>query len=322
MLKSFRSNKNSKLVYYLSSVLNIYLYPNWLKRISLDKLSNSINKRSDKNYIQQRVEYYCKLRRTTTISPDAPSIANLKFSDEYGSVYFFDSKRYLQYFNQNNKWMFKFGDIIDKQAYPSIVKSRPLCDDNENSVLLNLNKVRHFLFVKDRVPFERKQNRVIFRGEIAHKPRRIEFLEKHYHTPLVDAGSVGPILKEEWNRSKLSILEHLQFKFIMALEGNDVASNLKWIMSSNSIAVMPKPTCETWFMEGLLIPNYHYIEIKPDYSDLEERLQYYIDNPDQARIIVKNAQDWVAQFSNIKREKIISLLVLDKYFKMTGQSAK
>ena len=40
----------------------------------------------------------------------------------------------------------------------------------------------------------------------------------------------------------LTIREHLDYKFIMALEGNDVASNLKWVMSSNSIAVMTRPT--------------------------------------------------------------------------------
>lgn len=75
----------------------------------------------------------------------------------------------------------------------------------------------------------------------------------------------------------------MDYKFIMALEGNDVASNLKWVMSSNSIAVMPRPTCETWFMEGKLIPNYHYIEIKPDFTDLEERLKYYIEHPEEAQ---------------------------------------
>lgn len=59
-----------------------------------------------------------------------------------------------------------------------------------------------------------------------------------------------------------TIREHLDYKFIMAIEGNDVASNLKWVMSSNSLAVMPRPTCETWFMEGTLIPDYHYIEVR------------------------------------------------------------
>ncbi len=66
----------------------------------------------------------------------------------------------------------------------------------------------------------------------------------------------------------MSLYDHLHYRYIMALEGNDVATNLKWIMSSNSIAVMPRPTCETWFMEGRLIPNYHYIEIADDFHDL------------------------------------------------------
>ena len=106
----------------------------------------------------------------------------------------------------------------------------------------------------------------------------------------------------------------------MALEGNDVASNLKWVMSSNSIAVMPRPTCETWFMEGKLIPNYHYIEIKPDFTDLEERLKHYIEHPEEAQQIIEHAHEYVAQFRNPRREKLISLLVLDKYFRMTGQN--
>ena len=41
-------------------------------------------------------------------------------------------------------------------------------------------------------------------------------------------------------------------------------------MSSNSVAVMPKPKYESWFMEGKLIPDYHYVLIKDDYSDFEE----------------------------------------------------
>ena len=117
----------------------------------------------------------------------------------------------------------------------------------------------------------------------------------------------------------MTIDEQLAYKFILSLEGNDVASNLKWIMSSQSVAVMPKPKFETWFMEGTLIPNYHYIEIKDDFSDLEEVLKYYISNPNKAQEIVKNANEYVSQFKNKEREKLISLLVLEKYFKKTNQ---
>ena len=59
-----------------------------------------------------------------------------------------------------------------------------------------------------------------------------------------------------------------------------MASNLKWVMSSNSVAVMPRPRYETWFMEGSLVPGYHYIEIKTDFSDLIEKMEYYNAHPD------------------------------------------
>ena len=105
----------------------------------------------------------------------------------------------------------------------------------------------------------------------------------------------------------------------MSIEGNDVASNLKWVMSSNSIAVMPRPLFETWFMEGRLIPNYHYIEVKPDFSDLLERMDYYSAHPEEAEAIIKHAHEYVDQFRNSRRERLISLLVLKKYFMGVGQ---
>ena len=123
----------------------------------------------------------------------------------------------------------------------------------------------------------------------------------------------------QWVKPVMSIGHQLHHKFILSLEGNDVATNLKWVMSSNSIAVMPRPKFETWFMEGKLKPNYHYIEIKDDFSDLEAQLNHYIANPDEAEAIVRNAHAYISQFSNPLVEDVTSILVLDKYFKETAQ---
>jgi len=122
-----------------------------------------------------------------------------------------------------------------------------------------------------------------------------------------------------WQKPKMSLAKQLQYKFILCIEGNDVASNLKWVMSSNSIAFMVKPTYETWFMEGTLVPNHHYVLLKDDYSDLEEKIEYYSTHIDEALTIVKNANDYVTQFKDKKREDLISLLVLKKYFEKSGQ---
>lgn len=59
-----------------------------------------------------------------------------------------------------------------------------------------------------------------------------------------------------------------------------------------------------------------------DYSDLEERLNYYINNIDKCLEIINNANEYVNQFKDEKREKLISLLVLEKYFIKTLQIPK
>jgi hypothetical protein len=202
------------------------------------------------------------------------------------------------------------------------VKSRPVGDDNRNSVLLKLNEVRHFNFVKDRIPFEEKENRLFGRAKVFKlQPHRELFLEKYFNHPLCDIGKINDDGRNpQWLVSKASIRQHLKYKFILCLEGNDVATNLKWVMSSNSLAVMPIPKFETWFMEGALIPDYHYVAIADDFSDLEEKLNYYMENTDQALKIIENAHRHVTPFLDKKQEEIIALLTIQHYFKRTMQS--
>jgi hypothetical protein len=63
---------------------------------------------------------------------------------------------------------------------------------------------------------------------------------------------------------------------------------------------------------------YHYIEIKPDFSDLKERIAYYLGHPKEAEAIVRHAHEYINQFRNRKREDLISYLVLQKYFDITN----
>lgn len=72
-------------------------------------------------------------------------------------------------------------------------------------------------------------------------------------------------------------------------------------------------------MQGKLIPDHHYISIKDDYSDLEEKLNYYIKNEKAAQAIITNAHKHVQQFLNKEMEDMIALMVLNKYFYYTMQ---
>lgn len=322
---TLHSGKNSKLWYYLTSYIAIHLPHAWLRKICQREME-AFRHRDDQAYIMQRVNYYNRLSPATPIDRKAFLQESVCVQDQPMTgqkVYYLDAYRYARYFPLSLRWVLLPGDIVHVPAVPSITKSRPLTENNTNSVLMKLDKVRHFLFVNDRKPFRDKQDLVIFRGLIGQdggadlKKNRYDFVKRYYGHPLCNIGVIDPQYPQ-WRTEKLTIEEHLDYKFIMALEGNDVASNLKWVMSSNSVAVMPRPTCETWFMEGCLKPNYHYIEIKPDFSDLEERLTYYIAHPEQAEAIIAHAHAYVDQFRNQRRERLISLLVLKKYFDFTN----
>lgn len=317
------SGKNSKAGYYLRAGFRD-IVPDACFRQRLNKELEECRKLYDEAYINDRVNYYCKLQQPTTLGPTATAIGGLTLR-ENGSTYYFDSRQLLQWFDPDLRWNYLFGDVRAIPPFPTIVKSRALGVDNTNSVILKLNRCRHYIFLHDRIPFEQKTDRAIYRGQVGTRENRIFFCQQFADNPRVDLANTlanGSLLAGEdkgaFTAPRLSLYEHLHFRYIMALEGNDVASNLKWIMSSNSLAVMPKPTCESWYMEGRLIGGKHYVEVKPDYSNLESQLDYYSSHPQQAREIARNANRYVAQFRDERRERYIGLLVMQKYFKMTN----
>lgn len=311
-------DKNSKFLYYVK-VLGWHLVPGIFYRSKLrkkiDRLSNLSE--TEQAYVRFRVSYYNKLSPSRKIGDHATLLKNFGLPEKQ-RAYYFDTREYTRYFDPSLKANFLFGDITRVPDEPSIVKSRPIHGNNENSVILNLDKLRHFNFINDDTRFEDKKNMLVGRG-VVKREHRIRFYELYFNHPMCNLGQINTNKNPHWVREFLTIREHLDYKFILCLEGNDVATNLKWVMSSNSLAVMPKPKFETWFMEGTLVGNKHYVKIKDDYSDLEERLHYYINNPHEANEIIRHAHAYVEQFKNKQREDLISLLVLDTYFKNTGQ---
>jgi Glycosyl transferase family 90 len=317
LLKQYSfKHKNSKLLYYGINFTR-QLFPKAIFRSILERKISNV-KDFDIDYIRKRINYYNKLEENVRLSDVVKNLSDFKIRKRH-KTYFFDSYEYTRYFNPGLNINFEFGDVTSVPSEPSIVKSRPITGNNANSVILNLDKVRHFTFINDKKDFIKKKNMLVGRNVVG-QTHRIKFLEMYINHPLCN---IGKINKDDnypdLLRGRMTIEEQLDYKFILCLEGNDVATNLKWVMSSHSLAIMPVPKYETWFMEGTLIPDYHYIKIKDDYSDLEERMEYFIIHPDEAMEIIKNAHRYIEQFKIKKREDLIALLVLEKYFYKTNQ---
>jgi hypothetical protein len=125
------------------------------------------------------------------------------------------------------------------------------------------------------------------------------------HSPIVDAGltSMGSsglnstiiegIEGVNLIRSELSMQAQLRYKAIIMLEGNDVASGLKWALLSNSVVIMRKPNVTSWAMEELLEPWVHYIPLDVDLLDIVEKVQWVLDHDEEARKIAVRGTLWM-----------------------------
>lgn len=313
-----------KLSYYLESGV-MELYPGFLRRVALPRKLEPARLPSamplDMDAIAQRVNYYNKLPMPVHWEAEPVDCSTRMevgtFRKTGSSVYYYDLAPLIRHFPRQFWFYFLPGDITHVPDYPALLKSRPVGDDNQHSVLLKLNSVRHYYYEKDPYTFAEKLPKLVWRGA-DFKPHRQAFLAQYYNAPFCDAGSVGN-KNSEFKKDFMSITEQCRYKYIMSIEGNDVATNLKWIFRSNSVCFMRKPRFETWFMEGRLQPNVHYIELKDDFSDVAEKIAFCEENPELVQSIIRNANDYVQQFDNKKQEELISLLVLKKYFEATRQ---
>lgn len=318
MLADKWKKNRHKLKFYLQGIAEIGL-PRQFYHVQKSSLFREVNEQDDqtRQEIARRVNYYNQLSSSTALASDAQSVAD--FARGKSWAYYIDMKKYLLAFDPEFNFYYIPGDVGTVPELPTLLKSRPISEHNANSILLKLNRIRHYFFVNDSIPFSQKKNQLVWRGA-CHRPHRQAFVSQFYNNPLCNVGDSHPKFKRQpWHRGFMSIAEQLDYKFILSIEGNDVATNLKWIMGSNSLCFMTRPKYETWFMEGKLIPSYHYVELEEDYSDLEDKIQYYTDNPIEAQFIVHNANAHVKSFMNSRQEHLIGLLVLQKYFEKTGQ---
>ncbi|MGM0535215.1 MAG: glycosyl transferase family 90 [Pseudomonadota bacterium] len=267
--------------------------------------------------IWQRVHYCNRLTGPVALPEDARCLAN--FRREKSWSYYLDLVSLLRYFSPELRFCHLFGDVRDVPDVPTLVKSRPIGEHNHNSVLLKLNRIRHYYLPGDRLSFAQKRPLAVWRGA-CHQAHRRHFVQAFHDHPLCDVADIHRnAAGTPWHGDFLSIQQQLRYRYVLSLEGKDVATNLKWIMASNSLCMMRRPRFETWFMEGRLLPGHHYVELKDDYSDLDDKIAYYEANREEAEAIIQRANRYVASFRDAERERLIGLLVLYKYFADSGQ---
>lgn len=180
---------------------------------------------------------------------------------------------------------------------------------------------RHYrllpLVQKEDRPWEEKINMAVFRGQLTggrfdgYDPnlpdetnclnmRRCRLVYNNANSKLVNArltSTRGKVPKElngvTLFEGSVPIGELLRFKAIIMLEGNDVASGLKWALLSESVVMMTPPKHTSWAMEEFLEPWVHYIPLLDDLSDVEEKMMWIIEHDEEAHRISEQGALWM-----------------------------
>lgn len=238
--------------------------------------------------------------------------------------YYRNFKRKNPSYRENQMLVFR-GDLDQTiKDIAILAKSRPSKDPG-NCALLPLNNVRHWLPVNQvkymDIPTSMKLPRVVWRGATTGWQKRNPLVERYHNhpSPSIDIGYThwiegydGP-RNQSFLKPRMSISEQLKNLCIVSVEGNDVASNLKWILASNSVCIRPQTKIESWAMEGLLKPWVHYVPVKDDFSDLPDAWEWCIKNPGRVKKIIEGANDWVVRFMNGEKEFDVIEKVMRNY---------
>ena len=230
--------------------------------------------------------------------------------------------------DQNLLAMFKFGDTYTSLvSHPVISKARPVLG-NKNShapIIWPLETRRHYRPVEQlykikksnqEIDWDGKESKVFWRGTTTG--RRVELLNQwiHYDTNVIDI-AFNNVVQKRFNkgfrhnylemqntRQKADITEMLKYKYLLSIEGNDVATGLKWMLYSNSVVLLSPPTVSTWAMEDLLLPFVHYIPLSSDYSNLLEMMKWAEEHQDACQVISKRATDFIKHMIVSKQAQI------------------
>eukprot|EP00978_Attheya_sp_CCMP212_P027589 scaffold92820_cov55-Attheya_sp.AAC.2 len=209
--------------------------------------------------------------------------------------------------------LFRFGDTATpRKELPIISKSRLIFSDVKPIIWL-LHTSRHYSDLEsyhktrkdgEDKPWSEKMSTLLWRGSsTGNRVKLITPWINYYDKSLIDVTFTKLVQINGFRRSyveqhyyvqeQMTLAQMTRYKYLLSVEGNDVATDLKWKLYSTSVVFMAPPTCVTWAMEDLLVPFVHYIPLAHDLSNLLEMIQWAEKHDDVCEQISKRATEFI-----------------------------
>lgn len=134
---------------------------------------------------------------------------------------------------------------------------------------------------------------------------RFNFVYKYINNDLFDIGFIKNDKAHNFNKffnylikQKKSINEMSEYMFHIYIGGNDLGTSLVWQLLNYNVVFIPYPfEFESIFMYGLE-PYEHFIPISNKLFDIEEKLNYMLQNIEMCEKIANKAHNYISIFLN------------------------
>ena len=94
------------------------------------------------------------------------------------------------------------------------------------------------------------------------------------------------IIYEGW----IDRYDMVNYKYVLDIDGNSATWDATaWKLNSGSVIFKTESVWRQWFYDEYL-PGVHYIEIKDDFSNLQEKFHWCENHPEECEIMIKNCK--------------------------------
>ena len=211
----------------------------------------------------------------------------------------------------------------DPMTVPTLAKSR-LRNARVPGILLKLNPGRHWGFLSEtpplsaRLSWAERKDALIWRGTSATgRCAGCTNVRQRFVDELAGRSPEGIDVAFGEDSHRMSEDDMRQYRYTLSLEGNDVATDLKWKLASGLVVLMPTPTTESWLMEFALQPGVHYVAVETP-ADVPVKLAELRARPEEAERISGAARAWMAPFADVAEEAKLQRKVLRKVVALVG----
>jgi len=174
---------------------------------------------------------------------------------------------------------------------------------------------------------EKFDRHVMTDEEVCNRIPRCRLVMLHDKSKMVDARlthsidvpmeNFGDVRLFTRRNKKITYKDQLKAKALIVMEGNDLATGLRWSLLSRSVVMMPPPTRTSWAMEEFLQPWVHYIPLNANLTNVEEMVQWMRDNDQKAHRIAERgtlfAYDLVLHPNSKKDDLAVKQEMLRRY---------